>query len=82
MYYFLELVKLLADHKEKNDYDVLRKKMADLDIDEKELYWYLDLRKFGTAVPQWFWIRFRKIGAICNRYGEYKRCNTLSTNTR
>ncbi|MBT7242210.1 MAG: asparagine--tRNA ligase, partial [Flavobacteriaceae bacterium] len=29
-------------------YDVLRKKMADLDIDEEELYWYLDLRKFGT----------------------------------
>ena len=36
-------------------YDVLRKKMADLDIDEEELYWYLDLRKFGTAVHSGFW---------------------------
>ncbi|WP_374960307.1 asparagine--tRNA ligase, partial [Gilvibacter sp.] len=31
-------------------YDVLKKKIADLGIDEKELWWYLDLRKFGTAV--------------------------------
>ena len=38
--------------------EVLQEKMKALDIDEKELWWYLDLRKFGTAVHQWFWIRF------------------------
>ena len=42
-------------------YDVLRKKMADLDIDEKELYWYLDLRKFGTAVHSGFGLGFERL---------------------
>ena len=42
-------------------YDVLRKKMADLDIDEEELYWYLDLRKFGTAVHSGFGLGFERL---------------------
>ncbi len=42
-------------------YDVLRKKMADLDIDEDELYWYLDLRKFGTAVHSGFGLGFERL---------------------
>ena len=42
-------------------YDVLRQKMADLDIDEEELYWYLDLRKFGTAVHSGFGLGFERL---------------------
>ena len=42
-------------------YDVLKQKMADLDIDEKELYWYLDLRKFGTAVHSGFGLGFERL---------------------
>ncbi len=42
-------------------YDVLRKKIADLDIDEEELYWYLDLRKFGTAVHSGFGLGFERL---------------------
>ncbi len=42
-------------------FDVLRQKMADLDIDEKELYWYLDLRKFGTAVHSGFGLGFERL---------------------
>ncbi len=42
-------------------YDVLRQKMADLDIDEEELNWYLDLRKFGTAVHSGFGLGFERL---------------------
>ena len=42
-------------------YNVLKQKMADLDIDEKELYWYLDLRKFGTAVHSGFGLGFERL---------------------
>ncbi|MCB0375319.1 MAG: asparagine--tRNA ligase, partial [Sinomicrobium sp.] len=31
-------------------HDVLLKRIKNLNIDEKELWWYLELRKFGTAV--------------------------------
>ncbi|WP_313112122.1 asparagine--tRNA ligase [Aequorivita sediminis] len=42
-------------------YDVLKEKMAAMDIDEKELFWYLDLRKFGTAVHSGFGLGFERL---------------------
>lgn len=30
-------------------FDVLKKKMAEMDVDEEELFWYLDTRKFGSV---------------------------------
>ena len=42
-------------------FDVLKQKMIDLDIDQKELFWYLDLRKFGTAVHSGFGLGFERL---------------------
>jgi asparaginyl-tRNA synthetase len=42
-------------------YDVLKQKMAALDISEEELYWYLDLRKFGTCVHSGFGLGFERL---------------------
>ncbi|MBT5099411.1 MAG: asparagine--tRNA ligase [Polaribacter sp.] len=42
-------------------YDILIEKMKALDIDEKELWWYLDLRKFGTAVHSGFGLGFERL---------------------
>jgi len=41
--------------------DVLKEKMAALNIDEKELWWYLDLRKYGTAVHSGFGLGFERL---------------------
>jgi len=41
--------------------DVLKEKMAALDIPEKELWWYLDLRKYGTAVHSGFGLGFERL---------------------
>lgn len=41
--------------------DVLKNKMAALDIDEKELWWYLDTRKFGTCVHSGFGLGFERL---------------------
>ena len=41
--------------------DVLKEKLKILDIDEKELWWYLDLRKFGTAVHSGFGLGFERL---------------------
>ena len=41
--------------------DVLKEKIKALDIDEKELWWYLDLRKFGTAVHSGFGLGFERL---------------------
>ena len=41
--------------------DVLKEKMKALDIDEQELWWYLDLRKYGTAVHSGFGLGFERL---------------------
>ena len=41
--------------------EVLKTKMADLDISEEELWWYLDLRKYGTAVHSGFGLGFERL---------------------
>ncbi|GAB5401130.1 MAG: asparagine--tRNA ligase [Aureisphaera sp.] len=42
-------------------YDVLRQKMEAMDIPEDELYWYLDLRKYGTCVHSGFGLGFERL---------------------
>ena len=42
-------------------YEVLKKKIADLIMDEATLWWYLDLRKFGTAVHSGFGLGFERL---------------------
>lgn len=40
---------------------VLKKKMKEFGIDEKELWWYNDLRKFGTAIHSGFGLGFERL---------------------
>ncbi len=42
-------------------YDVLKEKIDALGIDEKELWWYLDTRRFGTAVHSGFGLGFERL---------------------
>jgi len=42
-------------------YDVLVEKMKALGIDEEELWWYLDTRKFGSAVHSGFGLGFERL---------------------
>jgi len=42
-------------------FDVLQEKIKALGIDEKELWWYLDTRKFGTAVHSGFGLGFERL---------------------
>ena len=41
--------------------DVLKSKMAELNIDEEELYWYLDTRRFGSCVHSGFGLGFERL---------------------
>lgn len=42
-------------------FEVLRNKMELMGIPEEELYWYLDLRKFGTCVHSGFGLGFERL---------------------
>ena len=42
-------------------FDVLVEKMKTLGIDEEELWWYLDTRRFGSAVHSGFGLGFERL---------------------
>ncbi|NNK86762.1 MAG: asparagine--tRNA ligase [Flavobacteriaceae bacterium] len=41
--------------------EVLKEKMSALEIPEEELWWYLDLRRFGTAIHSGFGLGFERL---------------------
>ena len=52
--------------------DVLKEKMAVLDISEEELWWYLDLRKYGTAVHSGFGLGFERLVMFATGMGNIR----------
>jgi len=52
--------------------DVLKEKMKALDIPEEELWWYLDLRKFGTAVHSGFGLGFERLVLFATGMGNIR----------
>lgn len=52
--------------------DVLKEKMASLNIPEEELWWYLDLRKFGTAVHSGFGLGFERLVLFATGMGNIR----------
>ncbi len=53
-------------------FDVLKEKIKALGIDEKELWWYLDLRKFGTAVHSGFGLGFERLVQFATGMGNIR----------
>ena len=45
--------------------DVLLKRMNEMGIDEKELWWYIDLRKYGTVPHSGFGLGFERLIMFC-----------------
>lgn len=53
-------------------YDVLKDKMAQMGIEEKELWWYLELRKFGTCIHSGFGLGFERLVQFCTGMGNIR----------
>ena len=45
--------------------DILKKRINEMGIDEKELWWYLDLRKYGTVPHSGFGLGFERLIMFC-----------------
>ena len=52
--------------------EVLKEKMKALDIPEEELWWYLDLRKYGTAVHSGFGLGFERLVMFATGMGNIR----------
>ncbi len=58
---FPQIGEIVGGSQREERLDVLKEKMKALDVDEKELWWYLDTRKFGTAVHSGFGLGFERL---------------------
>ena len=45
--------------------DVLQKRIDEMGIDDKELWWYLELRKYGTVPHSGFGLGFERLIMFC-----------------
>jgi len=52
--------------------DVLEARMKDMGVDEKELWWYKDLRKYGTAVHSGFGLGFERLVLFATGMGNIR----------
>lgn len=52
--------------------EVLQEKMKALDISEEELWWYLDLRKYGSAVHSGFGLGFERLVMFATGMGNIR----------
>ncbi|MDT8346300.1 MAG: asparagine--tRNA ligase [Flavobacteriaceae bacterium] len=53
-------------------YEVLKEKMQQMHIDQEELYWYLDLRKFGSVVHSGFGLGFERLVMFATGMGNVR----------
>ncbi len=58
---FPQIGEIVGGSQREERLDVLQEKIKALDIDENELWWYLDTRKFGTAVHSGFGLGFERL---------------------
>ena len=61
MFFSLVLEKLSADHNVKNVMTEFLNRIQELKLPEKDLWWYLELRKFGSAPHSGFGLGFERL---------------------
>ncbi len=52
---------LIGGSQREEDFDKLSKRMDQMGVDKEELYWYLNLRKYGTCVHSGFGVGFERL---------------------
>ena len=53
-------------------YDVLKSRIAEIGIDEKDVWWYLETRKFGTAPHSGFGLGFERMVQFISGMGNIR----------
>ena len=52
---------IIGGSQREEDFNKLLQKIKEMKIDKKELWWYLDLRKFGTVPHSGFGLGFERL---------------------
>ena len=60
-----------ADQREEN-YEKLKARIEEMGMDEKELWWYLEIRKFGTCPHAGFGLGFERLVTFVTGMGNIR----------
>lgn len=52
---------MVGGSQREEDYDKLSNRMNEMDVDKKELWWYMETRKFGTCIHSGFGLGFERL---------------------
>ena len=58
---FPQIGEIIGGSQREERYDYLIKRMREMEVDEKELWWYLDTRKFGSCIHSGFGLGFERL---------------------
>lgn len=58
---FPEIGEIVGGSQREERLNILQKRMKEMNIDEKHLWWYLDTRKFGTCLHSGFGLGFERL---------------------
>ena len=58
---FPKIGEIIGGSQREEDYDKLKKRINELNVPEKDIWWYLETRKFGTAPHSGFGLGFERL---------------------
>lgn len=58
---FPKIGEIIGGSQREEDYEKLRTRAAEMDVPEKDIWWYLDTRRFGTAPHSGFGLGFERL---------------------
>ena len=58
---FPKIGEIIGGSQREENYEILKKKISDLNIPEKDIWWYLETRKFGTVPHSGFGLGFERL---------------------
>ena len=58
---FPQIGEIIGGSQREEDYDVLLKRMHEMDVPESEMWWYLETRKFGTVPHSGYGLGFERM---------------------
>ena len=56
-----KLGEIIGGSQREDNYDILLKRLKDSNLDPEEYWWYLDLRRFGSAPHSGFGLGFERL---------------------
>ncbi|MBP1677360.1 MAG: asparaginyl-tRNA synthetase [Bacteroidetes bacterium] len=58
---FPKIGEIIGGSQREEDYEKLKKRAAEMEVPEKDIWWYLDTRRFGTAPHSGFGLGFERL---------------------